>query len=334
MPGEEWRCRAPLGRVAELARRVAVWRLGSDGWVALTPEEPARPGEILVVAAADGGYDPVLGFDPGRPGPVEDCPSLELVIDAEVEAEVGEWLSLTQHSEETRDQAAALLSVIGPSLSEVERRSVVCAAYLHDVGKAHPTWQDALCAVALDADRERVQAGRPWAKSGTEGRLVFAGDVRFRHELASLLLVDGPLRGLVDAGADLNLVRYLVLAHHGRLRLRVEEPDADGPALFGLTEGGAWPIPRVLGIDEGELTVDLAQFSGAWTTTVLSLLDRYGPFVLAYLETLVRIADWRASGRNELADAREAVGQSPPSVTAVTSPSPAPPVACPPPRSP
>src|SRR6185437_13369065 len=101
MPGEEWRCRAPLARVAELARRVAVWRPGSEGWVALTPEEPARPGEILVVAAADGGYDPVLGFDPALPGPVADCPSLDLVVEAE--AEPGEWVSLTQHSEETRD---------------------------------------------------------------------------------------------------------------------------------------------------------------------------------------------------------------------------------------
>ena len=299
LPGEEWRCRASLARVAELARRVAVWRPGSEGWVALTPEEPARPGEILVVAAAGGGYDPVLGFDPALPGPVAQCPSLDPIVEAE--AEPGEWVSLTQHSEETRDQAAALLSVIRPSLSEVEGRSVVCAAYLHDVGKAHPTWQDALCAVAADADQERVQAGRPWAKSGTEGRLVFAGDVSFRHELASLLLVDGPLRGLVDSGADLNLVRYLMLAHHGRLRVRVCDPDAEGPVLFGLADGGRWPIPRVLGVDEGDLTVDLAQFSGGWATMVLSLLERYGPFVLAYLETLVRIADWRSSGRNDLA---------------------------------
>jgi CRISPR-associated endonuclease/helicase Cas3 len=301
LPGEEWRCRAPLERVAELARRVPVWRMGSDGWVALTAEEPARPGEILVVAAADGGYDPVVGLDPARPEPVADCPSLDLVI--EPAAEPGEWVSLTRHSEETRDQAAALLSAIRPSLNEVEWRSVVSAAYLHDVGKAHPTWQDALCGVAGDDDRERVQAGRPWAKSGTEGRLVFAGDVSFRHELASLLLVDGPLRGLVDGGADLNLVRYLVLAHHGRLRVQVEEPAADGPVLFGLTDGGSWLIPAVLGVGSAELAVDLSQFSGAWTTTVLALVERHGPFVLAYLETLVRIADWRSSGRSELAAA-------------------------------
>ena len=301
LPSDDWRCRASLARVAELARRVPVWRLdwARDGWVELTPqEEPARPGELLVVAAAHGGYDSVLGFDPGLPGPVADSPSLDLAVEGEP---AGEWVSLTQHSEETRDQAAALLEVIQPSLSEVACRSVVCAAYLHDVGKAHPTWQDALCAMALDAERERVQAGRPWAKSGTEGRLVFAGDVTFRHELASLLLVGGPLRGLVDAGADAELVRYLVLAHHGRLRVRVTDPETDGPVLFGLADGGSWPIPAVLGVGAGELAVDLAQFPDSWTKTVLSLLERYGPFVLAYLETLVRIADWRSSGRNELA---------------------------------
>jgi len=83
--------------------------------------------------------------------------------------------------------------------------------------------------------------------------------------------------------------------------VRVCDAEAGGPVLFGLADGGSWPIPAVLGVDEGDLTVDLAQFSGAWTTTVLSLLERYGPFVLAYTETLVRMADWRSSGRNELA---------------------------------
>ena len=38
----------------------------------------------------------------------------------------------------------------------------------------------------------------------------------------------------------------------------------------------------------------------SWTQNVHGLLDRYGPFVLAYLESLVRISDWRASGGREL----------------------------------
>ena len=92
LPSDDWRCRASLARVAELARRVPVWRLdwARDGWVELTPQEgPARPGELLVVAAADGGYDSVLGFDPGRPGPVADCPSLDLAVDEEGEPSRG-----------------------------------------------------------------------------------------------------------------------------------------------------------------------------------------------------------------------------------------------------
>ncbi len=63
--------------------------------------------------------------------------------------------------------------------------------------------------------------GEVWAVTG---RLGFAGGVPFRHELASLLLIDGPLRGLVDGAADPDLVRYLVLAHHGKLRVQVRDP--------------------------------------------------------------------------------------------------------------
>jgi CRISPR-associated endonuclease/helicase Cas3 len=60
----------------------------------------------------------------------------------------------------------------------------------------------------------------------------------------------------------------------------------------------------MLGQAPSALTVDLDQFhfgtGRSWTRTVLGLRDRYGPFVLAYLETLVRVADWRASGGKEL----------------------------------
>ena len=48
-------------------------------------------------------------------------------------------------------------------------------------------------------------------------------------------------------------------------------------------------IPPLLGQPAAELTVDLDQFQlggdRSWTRTVLGLRDRYGPFVLAYLET-------------------------------------------------
>jgi CRISPR-associated endonuclease/helicase Cas3 len=309
VPAGEWRCRAPISQVAVLAERVPVWRRDRTGrdWTPLRPDEPARPGEALLVAAADGGYDPVLGFDPARTAPVVGCPSLDPVDDAAPAAPDRGWMSLRQHSEETRDQAVALVEVIKPQVPVAAAKAIGCAAYLHDVGKSHPIWQDALCAMARDDDRERVAAGRPWAKSGTEGRLLFAGDVAFRHELASLLLLDGPLRDLIDPVADADLTRYLVLAHHGKLRTQVRDPAASGPdVVLGLVQGATWSVPPLLEAPAAALTVSLEQFGadGQWTSTVLALLDRYGPFTLAYLETLVRVADWRASGGEPLATHR------------------------------
>jgi CRISPR-associated endonuclease/helicase Cas3 len=181
----------------------------------------------------------------------------------------------------------------------------VTAAYLHDAGKAYPTWQDALCDLAPPERQAEIMAGRPWAKSGSDKPLRFAGDVPFRHELASLLLADGPLHSLVDRAPDPALARYLILAHHGKLRVQVREPgEATAGSLLGLRHGEAVPVPAVFGRPPAELTIDLDQFSlggdRSWTRDALALRDRYGPFILAYLETLVRVADWRASAAAEV----------------------------------
>jgi CRISPR-associated endonuclease/helicase Cas3 len=160
-----------------------------------------------------------------------------------------------------------------------------------------------------------VQAGRPWAKSGDGawGRLEFSGGVSFRHELASLLVIDGPLGCLLEPAPDPDLCRYLVLAHHGRLRTRVADWNAGGTrapgaprVILGLEHGATSAVPPMLGQPASALTVDLDQFGDAgdrdspWSRTVTGLLGRYGPFRLAYLETLVRMADWRASAGLEL----------------------------------
>lgn len=316
-PLAEWRCRAPLRDVAALAKRVPVWRMNQvrGRWTRVTPQERARPGEVLLIVAGDGGYDPATGFDPAARGLVADCPVLDPVAELAAGADEtfradsasvaqDDWVPLRQHSEDVRDQVTALLEVISPDLPDNAKRAVVSAAYLHDVGKSHKIWQDALCELAGPDEADRIEAGRPWAKSGSEGRLAFAGNVPFRHELASLLLMDGPLRGLIDDAADTDLARYLVLAHHGKLRVQVREPDQLGnDMLLGLEAGVTWSVPPLLGQPGGELTVDLDQFGlgrdRSWTRTALSLRDRYGPFVLAYLEAVVRVADWRASTGDE-----------------------------------
>jgi CRISPR-associated endonuclease/helicase Cas3 len=326
-PGAEFRCRVPLGQVTALARDIPVWRLDQvlGRWTRVNAQARARPGEVLVVSAADGGYDPVTGFDPAARGPVPACPSIDLIADPVSGIEdpyqsdpssvaQRDWVRLDQHSEDTRNHAAALLSVIGPALEDGAARSAVTAAYLHDVGKAHKIWQDALCSLAPEERQDEIAAGRPWAKSGTDKPLRFEGGVAFRHELASLLILDGPLNNLLGDAPDADLARYLVLAHHGKLRVQVRDPgdlavlaagEASDQKLLGLEEGTTADIPALLGQPSTQLTVDLDQFrlggERSWTRTALGLRDRYGPFVLAYLETIVRVADWRASAGSEVA---------------------------------
>jgi CRISPR-associated endonuclease/helicase Cas3 len=324
-PAARYRCRVPVDKVNALAKDVAVWRLDPvlGRWTRVNPQSRARPGEVLVVSAAGDGYDPVTGFDPAAAGPVPGCPSLDPQSDPAEGAEdrfaadpasvrQRDWIILDRHSEQTRDQAAALLGAIDPELPDGAARSAVVAAYLHDVGKAHPTWQDALCRLAKPGEQDKIASGRPWAKSGNDGRLVFDGGVGFRHELASLLMLDGPLHPLIEAAPDPDLARYLVLAHHGKLRVQVRDPadlaltepgQAATRKILGLAHGAAVDVPKLLGQPASQLTVDLDQFEfggdRSWTRTVLGLRERYGPFVLAYLETIVRIADWRASAGAE-----------------------------------
>ena len=104
---------------------------------------------------------------------------------------------------------------------------------------------------------------------------------------------------LLDEALERDLARVMEVSAEGRVPELAFQNVSDRKVLLGLEDGALVDVPAILGQPSGTMSVDLGQFElgseRSWTRSVLRLRDRYGPFVLAYLETLVRMADWRAS---------------------------------------
>lgn len=99
---------------------------------------------------------------------------------------------------------------------------------------------------------------------------------RWRHEAASAERVDhGLVEGTIQAH-DPDLVRHLVLTHHGFFR-------GSGPSL----EDSSAPVPAYQDPTRPQWTDQPEAFT--------ALSTRYGPYTLALAEAIVRLADWQAS---------------------------------------
>jgi CRISPR-associated endonuclease/helicase Cas3 len=126
--------------------------------------------------------------------------------------------------------------------------------------------------------------------------------------VAELAALDGP---------DVDLVLWLVCTHHGKVRASWQATPSDqdwvdrdgrGQPLRGVRDGDMLPalvMADATGSDSplpsAGLHLDAAslglspRYGASWGERVAALLDKYGPFTLALLETLLRVADVRAS---------------------------------------
>jgi CRISPR-associated endonuclease/helicase Cas3 len=92
-------------------------------------------------------------------------------------------------------------------------------------------------------------------------------------------------------------VSYLLMAHHGKIRLQLQPfPWArDGP-LHGVEEGDL--LPAVEGVSGATvLRFPPTGLGKGWLPLCRRLLEQHGPFTLAWLEAVIREADLRASRR-------------------------------------
>lgn len=283
---------------------------------------PARadtlvPGMPVMLDAAEGGYDE-LGWNPRSrsyvdPVETDGSPKREPeAIGRDPESTDEGWIELSDHLEAAHNEASGLLAELNDAdITRDAVGAVGAAAALHDIGKAHSVFQDRLHSLASDDERGSLE-GVVLAKSPRDRRGGRYKRPYFRHELASALALRSSRDGLAMAdGTDPDLTIYLVGSHHGKVRLSIrpapdERPPNDAPEAsrfaLGIAEGDELPaVATPLGeVASTTLALSCMELGDerSWYATASRLRDdpRLGPFRLAFLEALVRIADWRASG--------------------------------------
>lgn len=170
-------------------------------------------------------------------------------------------LSLVQHAADT----AVVADSLTPAVDKAVRAALIYAAAHHDDGKQRGQWQ-ARARELLGLNVEDIK--EPLAKTGVPGRLVVDSERNWRHEAFSAWIAQRMLAEGIEASEfDVDLAIHAEAVHHG----------------WGLPF-----FPVVAGRPETEPSTDTVR-------RLDRLRRRYGVWGLAWLEALLRTADWTAS---------------------------------------
>lgn len=306
-------------------RQAWTWDVLNGRWK-LVQAEYVCPGQVYLLHAQSGGYLPNLGFstDSWSTVPVIEFPTPTPLPAHDLnndnrrnEAEHRVPVVLSTHLLDVEREAARLVDTF-QDIPAIEL--LVKAALWHDRGKAHSKFQTML--------RSTLPADHPMqslllAKGGGGKAEKPLGAKGFRHELASALAYLQSVDGWTVNELPTRLIAYLIASHHGKVRMSIRsvpleaKPATDVLYARGVQDGDE--LPEVVFSDGRRMEpvkLDLGPMRStkqrlqdgvavqSWLDGTTSLLEHYGPFRLAFWEMLLRVADWRASEKEDEKDAQ------------------------------
>lgn len=194
-----------------------------------------------------------------------------------LDAEASEWLIVQvdpSRVEEARAIATRPQSLEAHQACARERAESIVAR----LGLADSPLGKVICEAAARHDDGKAaqrwqcafSAEGPEVMGKTQGPVDLVRLAGYRHELGSVL------RYVRRGAADEPLLLHLIAAHHG----------------------GARPVLCTDGVDDFDFQT-VQRVAGEVCDAFDVLQRRYGPWGLAWLETLVRAADWQASAAND-----------------------------------
>ena len=297
-------------------RRNGAWRdihLGDRG---------IRPGDTVMLDVSDGGYDDELGWvgsEQSRPslwvnavdghrswvqsdgstiGRIDDRTAGWAGIEGDPRSRARRWMELSSHLSKADLEARQLAEALVPQMAD----KLAAAGRWHDIGKTlerdnaggvFSPFQKMLRDMGYEEPPD-PRDGVYYAKSNRHGR-PRPNDHSFRHEAASALAY------LAEGDAD-DLVAWLIMAHHGKVRMTPTPwNDQRMDDVAGVRPGDRIPARAMSFVareEVRELDLDLllpSRTHPGWQGRAVKLLEEHGCWFLAYLEALVRVADWRAS---------------------------------------
>ncbi len=315
MPRRDELCPAPikdLRKLQELNSKELLykWDWINGGWKKITIGERIVHGQIIMIDSKKGHYSKKIGWDIGDKMEVEvlnqsayiSVPRDSCTFPDDPSSQ-SYWKTISEHSKDVMEKAVVISKSIGfPNSSQELEMHLITAALWHDVGKVHQAFQSKINKAGIPQGYEYDQIAKApeanWNNQSANSRKYF------RHEFASALIS-------LDQGLD-NIVVYLVLSHHGKIRTSIRSiagenipPDSEKRFAKGVWDGDYIKKVNLPGKEICDITLNLdivelgeTKSGNSWIKRIWDVINdqNVGVFRLAFLESILRASDQRASG--------------------------------------